>query len=210
MQKWGAIMSGFISLLFSAVLQLFLFSIIPLIWWLITDRKTSFFTWIGLKKPVLKIKAAKLCLIIIGACVIYTLAMIGIMNTLFDPDKTANSQFSGQGIGALPKILVYAVIQTGLSEEIFFRGFLCKRLANKIGFIPANTIQSLCFGLAHGIPFGLVSGNVLVLIICTILPGALGYVQGWMNEKCAGGSIVTSWILHSAMNILSALSSAVL
>lgn len=203
-------MSGFISLLFSAVLQLLLFSVIPLIWWLLTDRKTSFFTWIGLKKPVMKIKFAKLCLIIIGSCVIYTLAMIAIMNTFLDSSKTANSQFSGQGIGALPGILVYAVIQTGLSEEIFFRGFLCKRLTNKFGFIPANIIQSLFFGLMHGIPFGLVSGNVLVMILCTVLPGALGYVQGWMNEKCAGGSIVTSWILHSTMNILSALFAAII
>ena len=35
----------------SSVMQIILFSLIPLIWWLITARKReSFFKWIGLKK----------------------------------------------------------------------------------------------------------------------------------------------------------------
>ncbi len=202
-------MSDFISLLFSAILQLCLFLLIPFIWWLITARKTNFLTWLGLKKPVLSIHFAKLSIIIISVCAAYILGMFAIMKIFLDPSQTATTQFSGQGFSALPKILVFAIIQTGLSEELFFRGFLCKRLANKFGFISGNLIQSLVFGLMHGIPFGLASGNVLVLILCTLLPGAIGYVQGWINEKCADGSVIPSWILHSVMNILSALSSAI-
>ena len=39
--------------LFSSIVQILLFTLIPFIWWLITARKKeNFFSWIGLKKPV--------------------------------------------------------------------------------------------------------------------------------------------------------------
>ena len=38
--------------LIGAVVQVLLFALVPLIFWYITSRKeTSFFAWIGLKKP---------------------------------------------------------------------------------------------------------------------------------------------------------------
>ena len=64
------------------------------------------------------------------------------------------------------------------------------------------------FGLLHGIPFGFATNNILVTILLTLLPGAFGWFQGWINEKYSSGSIIPSWIIHSLMNILSALSFA--
>jgi hypothetical protein len=55
---------------------------------------------------------------------------------------------------------------------------------------------------------GLVTGNVLVTFLLTILPGTIGWVEGWLNEKYASGSIVPSWLMHSIMNILSGIGSA--
>ena len=132
-----------------------------------------------------------------------------IANNLSGLDQTATSQFSGKGLTVLPQILIYAIFQTGLSEEIFFRGFLCKRLIGKFGFTLGNAFQAVCFGLIHGIPFGLVTESVLVLILITIFPTIMGYMQGWMNEKHADGSIIPSWILHSLMNLLAGLAAAI-
>ena len=42
------------------------------------------------------------------------------------------------------------MIQTGLSEEILFRGFLGKRLIAKFGFAVGNVVQGLLFGTLHG------------------------------------------------------------
>jgi len=63
-------------------------------------------------------------------------------------------------------------------------------------------VQALCFGLLHGLPFGLVTGSVPVMVILTLLPGAFGWYQGWLNEKRCGGSILPSWLLHGIMNSL--------
>ena len=193
----------------SAIIQLILFSLIPFIWWHKTYRKDEkFLHWIGLKKPVIKESKLKLILItlIISAGYIFFTSIV--INTFMKSSSMTSNQFYKKGWSALPSILFYSVIQTALSEEILFRGFLGKRLINKFGFIIGNTIQAIGFGLLHGIPFGIITGNVLVTILLTLLPGALGWSEGLLNEKCSEGSIVPGWILHSIMNILSALSAA--
>lgn len=37
------------NILINTIIQIVLFSLIPLIWWVVTGRKESFFLWIGLK-----------------------------------------------------------------------------------------------------------------------------------------------------------------
>ena len=96
---------------------------------------------------------------------------------------TAGSDFAGKGFAAFPAVLAYGFIRTGLSEEIVFRGFLLKRFGEKYGFITGNIIQAILFGMMHGIPFGLATHNIPVAIVMTMLPGAFGWFQGWMNEK---------------------------
>ncbi len=197
-------------ILISALIQLFIMTLIPLLWWLITARKENFFKWIGLKKPIVCISKVKFVSIVLLAAVAYIVAMNLIMTTMMNGVETAASQFAGKGAAAIFGILIQSIIQTALSEEILFRGFLCKRLSNKFGFVAGNILQALCFGLLHGIPFGLVTQNVLVGILLVLLPGAIGFLQGYMNEKWAGGSIIPGFILHAVMNILTGLANAFL
>lgn len=35
-----------------------------------------------------------------------------------------------------------------------------------------------------------------------VLTGTIGVVMGYLNERLAGGSLVPSWILHAAANML--------
>lgn len=182
---------------------------IPFLWWLLTVRKKeSFFNWIGLKKPLMKGSMVRNIALILVVSVGYILSMSIIMETLMNNIDMATNQFNKQGLAALPSILFFAVIQTGLSEEIFFRGFLGKRLINKFGFLIGNSIQAITFGLLHGLPFGFVTNNVLITILLTLIPGAFGWFQGWINEKYYSGSIIPSWTIHAVMNILSSLSVA--
>ena len=193
----------------NSIIQVIFFSIIPLLWWLVTARKKeSFFKWIGLKKIVINGSMLKFITLIVIISVGYIFLISIIMSELVSKTDIATNQFYKQGWVALPSILFYAVIQTGLSEEIFFRGFLGKRLINKYNFLVGNTVQAIMFGLLHGMPFGFATNNILVTILLTILPGAFGWFQGWINEKYSSGSIIPSWIIHSLMNILSALSFA--
>ncbi len=123
--------------------------------------------------------------------------------------ETATSDFSGLGAAAIPAILIYAILNTALSEEILFRGFLLKRISNKIGFTVGNIIQATLFGLLHGVMFYSAVGIVKALIVI-VFTGGIGWCMGYTNEKTAGGSILPSWCIHALANVFSGICSAFL
>lgn len=195
--------------LISSIFQVSVFSFIPFIWWLITDRKTqNFFTWIGLEKPIIKGSLKRFILIILTVLVSYSVIMAILMKLLLKDTETATTQFVDKGWSVLVSILIYAIIQTSLSEEILFRGFIGKRFIHHFGFTFGNTIQAILFGLLHGLPFGFVTGRWVVTVVFTLVPGVIGWIEGWINEKYASGSIIPSWSMHAIVNVLSALSLA--
>ena len=115
--------------------------------------------------------------------------------------KTATSNFSGLGFQALPAILIYGLFQTALPEELLFRGFLLKRLASRLSFVVANTIQAALFGMLHGLMFITVLSwqQTLLIILCT---GGIAAYLGFVNEKKSDGSILASWIMHALANVV--------
>lgn len=195
--------SLFLTELLGAAFQLAVFSLIPFLWWLLTARKKeNVFKWIGLKRIVHEKKIMTTLLLTGLAAVSYCALTFLCISFVSDEITTAGSQFAGKGIIAVPAALAYGYIRTGLAEEIVFRGFLLKRIMKKFGFQAGNLVQAVLFGLLHGIPFGISTQNIAVTILLTILPGAFGWYQGWLNEKRCGGSIVPSWLLHGTMNFL--------
>nr|WP_246201334.1 CPBP family intramembrane glutamic endopeptidase [Streptococcus ratti] len=107
----------------------------------------------------------------------------------------------------MPAILIYGIFNTALPEELFFRGFLLKRLMQKLTFPLANTVQSLCFALLHGLIF-LKSLDILSTVIITVFVFGIAYGMGYFNEKLAKGSIIPSWVIHAVANIFSGLCAA--
>lgn len=199
----GGLRMVVINELVGALIQLAVISLIPLcVWFLTARKKESFLRWIGLKK----VQCSKpLTVIVLSAAVavIYFFLISVSMRELPEGVTLAGSRFAGMGVMAFPAALIYGFIRTGLSEEIFFRGFLLKRFQTVWGFGIANLLQALLFGLMHGVPFGIATQSAWSLIILTVLPGAIGWYQGWLNEKQGKGSIVPSWLMHGFMNFLS-------
>ena len=196
-------MELFATELFGAVIQLAVFALIPFVWWLFTARKKAgFFCWIGLKRIVHDKKLLHTMLFTVLAVAVYGALTSLCVHCVSGDITTAGSQFAGKGLAAVPAALAYGYIRTGLAEEIVFRGFLLKRIGDKFGFQAGNIVQAMLFGLLHGIPFGFAAQNVLVTVLMTLLPGAFGWFQGWLNEKRCGGSIVPSWLLHGTMNFV--------
>ena len=107
-------------------------------------------------------------------------------------------------LSALFPALIYAIFNTSLPEEILFRGFLLKRIASKFGYLTANVIQSVIFGLLHGIMFFKAAG-VIKTIIIIFLTGLIAFVMGYINEKKANGSILPSWFIHALSNIFASI-----
>lgn len=191
-------MTLFISKLMNGIMELLIVSVIPFITWLIWSRKkVGFFDWIGLKRFESQ-KKRHLLLTILGISLLFLLFSI-VVFSWFDSSQTATATFYGKGMGALPAILVYAILGTALPEEIFFRGFLLKRLQGKLGFLGANLLQSLLFGLIHALMFIQLTGYLKAMAIMTFI-SLIAYIFGAINEKKAGGSILPSIFIHALAN----------
>ncbi|MDE7366334.1 MAG: CPBP family intramembrane metalloprotease [Lachnospiraceae bacterium] len=186
----------------NAILQLALFTLIPFIWYVFSHKKCSgFFQWIGLKKP--SVFDRTLLGFVVFTIVAFIVVSIGILYLLKGVD-TATSKFTGMGIVGLPSALIYSFITTALSEEILFRGFLLKRLSDKFGFNTGNIVQSILFGLLHGVMFFSLTGIVKVVLIIAFT-GLIAWCMGYANEKKADGSIIPSWIVHGIANLFSSI-----
>lgn len=195
----------FLNQLWNAVFQVFLFSIIPLVWWLITARKKeNFFKWLGIKKPESKNGRSLIFAVLITFLVCFLVGEFAVWLGGIEDSAAVASAYQGMGLAALPSVLVYAYIQTALSEEILFRGFLLKRMSAKFGFVVANTIQALIFGAIH---LTMVWGQVGIAtgIVIVIYPMITAAALAYLNEKKANGSILPSWLIHGTLNTLSAL-----
>lgn len=200
-------MTLFMSKLVNGILELIIVSFIPFMTWLIWRRKkVGFFDWIGLKKVQTK-NISQLLQIILGMALVFLLFSV-VLFSWFDPSKTATADFAGKGIGALPAILAYAILGTALPEEIFFRGFLLKRLQGKLGFLGTNLIQSLLFGLIHELMFIQLIGFLKAVMIFAFI-SLIAFVFGAINEKKAGGSILPSVFIHAFANTAAGLCLAI-
>ena len=193
-----------INKIINSLLQIILFSLLPFLFWYFSARKQERFPdWIGLKK--IKV-AKKTALAIIIVTTFYLLISLILLNSLKNIEN-ATIEFQGLRFAALPAIFIYAVFNTSFPEEILFRGFILKRLANKLGFTKANFIQSLLFGLLHGVMFFPLVGNLKSILII-LLTSLAAFAMGYVNEEISGGSIIPSWIIHAISNLIAGLYAA--
>lgn len=188
----------------NSIVQIFIFSLIPLVWWCITARgEISFLQWIGVKRILEPKKSA---LWIAGTTLAYMVVSVFILYTVKNIE-TATSEFKDLRMKALPAILAYAVMNTSLPEELLFRGFLLKRLSRQFGFPIGNAVQSALFGLLHGAMFLRLTGVARAILIIGFT-GGFAWCIGYVNEKKAGGSILPGWCMHAVANIFSGVCSA--
>jgi membrane protease YdiL (CAAX protease family) len=200
----GQIISEFIS----AILQVLVFTLIPFIFFLFRKDKTvTFFKYIGLYKPTTKSIVLVLLVILISITSMIGLALVndGIKQSMLSP-ASVTGKFREMGFNSVTvvSLLIMALIKTSLSEEIFFRGFLGKRLINKLGFKTGNLIQASIFGLLHLLLFWfLTNTTVIPLIVITVFSTLMGWIIGYIKEKYANGSIIPGWVAHGLGNSIS-------
>ena len=188
-----------LSSVISSVVQLGLFLVIPFAWWAFTARRSvGFASWIGLRRPTWDGRRARLGIAIL-AWVVIGAASTALLQSLSGDVPAA--RFVGRGLGGIVPVLLFAIVQTSLAEEIFFRGFLGKRVIARWGFAPGNAAQAIVFGILHVAMFASFADPIQLLAI-GILTGASGWIAGWLNEEGAGGSILPGWVLHASANLL--------
>jgi len=196
-----------------AISNIVVFSLLPLIWWLIFHRKKeNFFKWVGLYKPQLK---SKWWMVVLFAVVYYFLYTFDItkfvseesMAVVESSESVAANAFTGLGMVAVLPAMIQNFVANGLSEELLYRGFIGKRLCAKFGSLPGIIIQGALFGLMHnglyvlaGVPVGM-DFHVMMFLFT----GGAGLLLAWLDEKIFNGSIVPSILLHGLGNFIGSL-----
>ena len=196
-----------------AISNIVVFSLLPLIWWLIFHRKKeNFFKWVGLYKPQLK---SKWWMVVLFAVVYYFLYTFDItkfvseesMAVVESSESVAANAFTGLGMAAVLSAMIQNFVANGLSEELLYRGFIGKRLCAKFGSLPGIIIQGALFGLMHnglyvlaGVPVGM-DFHVMMFLFT----GGAGLLLAWLDEKIFNGSIVPSILLHGLGNFIGSL-----
>jgi membrane protease YdiL (CAAX protease family) len=189
--------------LLNTTIQLVAVLLVALIVWLIWARKTQFRTFLGLTAPNAK---SLLCVLVIS--VVFVPATIGVfllgdLHAIVTAPNTVVGALRARGPSAetFAMIALIAGVKTSLTEEIFFRGLLCKRLIAWLGFGAGNVIQAIVFGLAHMI-FVAAFNPAIAVALFAITTGS-GWMMGFLNERVGNGSIAPGWLLHAIANLVS-------
>lgn len=192
-------MQNLINVIIGTIVQIIIVGFIPFIWWFLTKRKKEKFSkWLGLY-DIEKKNKKKILKKVFGTFVLMFLLSIYLLFLTKDVE-VASSQFQGLGVKGLLSAIIYAFGQTGFTEELFFRGFLLKRVQSKFGFKIGNIVQSILFSLLHCAMFFTLTNFVTVILI-GLFTYLVAYLMGSINEKDAKGSIVPSWLIHGLANI---------
>lgn len=194
----------------TTVINLIVFSLIPLIWWFCRHRKQiGFFEWIGFYIPKLQSKWYVLIIFAVLYYFFYNFDFTQLvdketLNYISNSSAVSANAFAGIGAVAILPAFIENFIANGVAEEILYRGFLCKRLCSKFGSIQGIIMQAVLFGLMHNALYILVGLNVGIWyhILTFVFTGMGALLLGWLNEKIFNGSIIPSIILHGAGNFI--------
>lgn len=196
-----------VNVLISAILQILVFTSIPFLVYVIRKKTTKgFLKYIGLKKSTRK---ANLLALLVMVLLVAPLLLLVFTNEEFkgimtNPESvTGKIKQIGLNVEGIITILIAAILKTSLSEEIFFRGFLAKRLISVTNFQIGNILQAVVFGIVHTLLFMTITENVLFLVVIFIFPTVGAYLKTYINEKIANGSIIPGWIAHGTANLIS-------
>ena len=191
---------------FASIMQVILFSAIPLIVFL-AKHKTfkGFLKYIGFVPTT-----RKAVLYAIPASLLYFLPLLllvklnpAIRSMMLDASSvTGMFRQMSLNFNTVVILLIVAVVKTSLAEEIFFRGFVAKRLIAALGFVKGNFLQATIFGLVHSLLFAPVLKNIFLLLLVFSYPFAAAYFIGYLNEKMGNGSILPGWVMHGLANVL--------
>ena len=191
----------------NAVFQVLVISLIPFLVYLVGARRArGFFDYVGLKRSTAK--ANGLAVLVALVFLIPPLALWFLSDQfrqiMTDPTTTTGKfRAMGLGVDAVLMLLVAAVFKTALSEELFFRGFVAKRLMALLGYSWGNITQAAIFGITHVLIFLMITTQLLFLTFMLVFVSLGAYLSAYLNEKHAAGSIVPSWISHGLANAIS-------
>ncbi|HYK77246.1 MAG TPA: CPBP family intramembrane glutamic endopeptidase [Daejeonella sp.] len=201
-------MENFIQEIVSSISQLLILVLIPFLFYLFKRKQyASFSQYIGFTKPNAQSVQYALLIAVLFSTLGIGLFFLndGLREALLTPQSVSGKlRLSGFSTATILSLLLIAWVKTSLSEEIFFRGFIGKRLINLLGFAWGNLSQALLFGLLHFVLFmQLTELPYMALLVILLSTTIIGWLVGFVKDRVGNGSIVPGWIAHGIGNTLS-------
>jgi len=190
----------------STILQIVIFTAIPFFVYLIAHRRIKgFFDYIGLRKP-----KARTMIYALGCAVAFVLPALllvffspSILEVVTAPNTVIGKlRANGLSLTTFIVLILKALIQTALTEEILFRGFIAKRLIGWLGFTSGNLLQALLFGAMHLLIFAGQEFSLALAGGIVLYPAIGGWIMGYLNERVGNGSILPGWLMHGLTNLI--------
>ncbi|WP_053985076.1 CPBP family intramembrane glutamic endopeptidase [Niameybacter massiliensis] len=185
------------------IFQIILFGIIPFGWYALSHRSCKgFFEYIGIKRT--KKQSYTQAFKITAITYIFSIIVLLILKAVQGGMSTnALIKVYDKGIVIYSISLILFGLQTGISEEILFRGFFAKGLIKRYGFLRGNTLQTLIFMCPHIMTFG--QASLLECALGMINSGVIGFAFGYIMHDKTEGSIIPIIGCHMAVNIISSI-----
>lgn len=169
-------------------------------------KPITFLEWLGFKKPNRRSVMIGLAIGVgLFPVIVFLQSLEAMQSVMTAPTNSFYQLVEGKTSvwDGLAAAAVVGIFQTGFIEELFFRGFIGKRLFGSLPFWTANILQSLIFALVHAAFILAIEPPVLVgLFMFCLLPFGMGLAIGYLDEKVAEGSFVPGWVVHSSGNWL--------
>jgi uncharacterized protein len=180
-----------------------------LIWpapWILADREGR--RALGLRRPAMRSLAlgAVVGLAALLACAALAFAVHGDSPANWFLQHARALARAGEavparaGAGTLFWFLtVPAMVFSPLGEEILFRGFLLRGLAERLGTRAANVVQAALFALIHLVHYGLRPLQPELLPVWLLSMFGVAWLLGWLVRR--HGSLWPAVVAHSVFNL---------
>jgi uncharacterized protein len=142
----------------------------------------------------------------LGFTLLFSVISVGVLQlipaSVLNDENVAASRFVGQPLTVMNFLsaLVFGLFETGLGEELFFRGLVAGWFGRRTKLWVANVVQAAIFTLPHLL---LLTVELSLWPIAFAVPFVGGLMLGWLRLR--SGSIVPGWIVHGLGNVFSAI-----
>jgi membrane protease YdiL (CAAX protease family) len=193
---------------FGALVQIAVVLVVGAVLFLFVGRgRVSFLEFVGLTATPLRPVLIGLA---VGAAATFALLAVPGFAAMAKGPGTVPGEALKHGVSgaAIFALIATAIFKTAFAEELLFRGVIGKRLIGWLGFGIGNFVQAALFGALHSLLALTPQATSTLVVSIVVFSGAIGWFNGWLNERMGKGSILPGWACHSAANLCSYLTLA--
>jgi len=191
---------------FSAALQLLVLGVLPCIAYGVYRRRRYRRSWSEVRLDLgFALGPPRYLAFALAGCALVAAVSYGVAThmprELLAGDRSPHRTWFAAGVTSQTAALaaLYAVVKTGLTEELLFRGLVAGALSRRLSLGVANVAQTAIF-LAPHVPVAFVAPSAAALTLGSVT--VMSLLSGWLRIR--SGSMVGAWWMHATANLVTA------